>query len=54
MDSSAYTAPFDSETVKENYVAGLREIMIKNVSRVEAWIHQRTVPLFPQKESRKT
>ena len=54
MDSSAHTAPVDSETVKENQVAGLLEIIIKNVLRADAWIHQRTLPLLTQKESRKT
>jgi hypothetical protein len=54
MDSSAHTAPIDSETVKEDSVTGLPEIVTKNVSRADAWIHQRTLPLFTQKESRKT
>ena len=54
MDFSAHTAPVDSETVKENQVAGLLEIIIKNVLRADAWIHQRTLPLLTQKESRKT
>jgi hypothetical protein len=54
MDSSAHTAPVDSETVKEDSVTGLPEIVTKNVSRADAWIHQRTLPLFTQKESRKT
>jgi hypothetical protein len=54
MDSSAHTAPVDLEIVKENSVAGLSKIVTKNVSRADAWIHQRTLPLFTQKESRKT
>ena len=49
-----YTAHVDSETIKENLVAGLSEIVTENVSRVDAWIHQRTLHLFTQKESRKT
>jgi len=54
MDSSTHTAPVDLETVKQDSVTGLSEIVTKNVSRADAWIHQRTLPLFTQKESRKT
>jgi hypothetical protein len=54
MDSSAHTAAVDSERVKENGVAVHSEIVIKNVSRTDAWIHQRTLPLLTHNESRKT
>jgi len=54
MDSSAHTGPVDLETVTENLVAALSEIITENVSRADAWIHQRTLPLLTQKESRKT
>jgi hypothetical protein len=48
------TPPVDLETVKQNWVAGLSEIVTENVSRGHAWIHKHTLPLFTQKESRKT
>jgi hypothetical protein len=44
MDSSTHTAPVDLETVKQDSVTGLSEIVTKNVSKADAWIHQRTVP----------
>jgi hypothetical protein len=53
MDSLVPTAPLDSEIVKENREVALSEIDTKNVSRAEACIPQRTLPLFTHKESRK-
>jgi hypothetical protein len=54
MESSAHTAPVDSETIKKNRVAALLEIITENVSRGDQWIHQRTQPLLTHKQSRKT
>jgi hypothetical protein len=54
MESSAHTAPVDSETIKKNRVAGLSEIITKNVSRGDQWIRQRTQDLLNHKQSRKT
>ena len=53
MDSLVPTAPLDSEIVKENREVALSEIDTKNVSKAEACIPQRTLPLFTHKESRK-
>jgi hypothetical protein len=46
MDSLAHTATVDSEIVKENYVAAASEIIIETACRVDAWIRQRTKPVF--------
>jgi len=46
MDESAHIAVVDSEIVKENYLAAASEIIIETPCRVDAWIQQRTEPLF--------
>jgi len=54
MDSSAHTAPVDSKTIKENWVAAHSEIIIEIVSRADPWIYQCPQPLLTHKQSRKT
>jgi hypothetical protein len=53
MDSSAHTAPVDSEIVKENCFVADSKIITETVSRADAWIRQRTQPLLTQKQPRK-
>jgi len=53
MDSSAHTAPVDSQIVKENGVDA-EEIITETACRADFWIRQGTRPLFTQKYSRKT
>jgi hypothetical protein len=54
MESSAHTAPVDSETIKKSKVAALSEIITEKVSRGDQWIRPRTQPLLTDKQSRKT
>jgi hypothetical protein len=54
MDSSAHTAPVDSERVKENWVAAYSEIAPENAFKGDEWIRQPTQPLLTHKQSRKT
>jgi hypothetical protein len=54
MDLSAHTAPVDSKNVKENFIADLLEVAPETGCRGDAWIHQRTQPLFTEKQRRKT
>jgi len=53
MESSAHTAPVDSETIKKNRVVALSEIITENVSSGDQWIRQRTQDLLNHKQSRK-
>jgi len=53
VDSSAPTAPVDSELVNENSGAADSEIINEIISSGEAWIHQRPQPLLTQNYSTK-
>jgi hypothetical protein len=53
MESSAQTAPVDSETIKKNRVAAHSEIITQTVSRDDTRNPQRTQHLLTQKMSRK-
>jgi hypothetical protein len=51
MDSSAHTAPVDSEIVTENLVAALSEIITENVSRADSSAHVALVDTERVKEN---
>jgi hypothetical protein len=69
MDSSAHTAPVDSETVKETESVPTHKkpptllsqvtngfvspLSTQTISRGDPWIRQRTQPVLTQKELRK-
>ena len=53
MDSTAQTAPVDSEIINENWVTVDLEILNETASTDDAWIRQRKRPPWPQKSSTK-
>jgi hypothetical protein len=53
MDSSAHTAPVDSTTFKENWVATLSEVALQTPFSGAECIRQPTQPLLTHKQSRK-
>jgi len=54
MDSSAHTAPFDSQGITKNWVATLLEISPETAFTGDEWIRQPKQPLLTHKQSRKT